>query len=126
MELFESAFGIALKEVYGRQWKERRQDGRVRRRARRVLSDVMMGWEGVRSALDWIRIELDEVAERIPSIMTDYGLSSYDAVHAATAFYVGTADFVTRDSKFALIPARLLNLYVDSRHLRPCRELRAR
>jgi hypothetical protein len=58
--------------------------------------------------------------------MRDYGLGSYDAVHAATAAFVEVPDFATLDAKFAALPPTHLTLYVNESRVPYCRGIRAR
>jgi predicted nucleic acid-binding protein len=57
--------------------------------------------------------------------MAGYGLSSYDAVHVATAFRVQAPRMVTLDTGFAPVPASHLELFVSARQVSRCRSLRA-
>ncbi len=92
IELREAVFQIALKERQAKEWRRFRHDGRARRRADRLLSQVDQAWEAILAAMAWARIEVHEVVQLIPEMMTRYGLSSYDAVHAATASFVRVRD----------------------------------
>jgi len=56
--------------------------------------------------------------------MTDYGLSSYDAVHAATAVAASSEAIVTLDTGFALLPSAELAIYTDRSRLAACRTKR--
>jgi len=58
--------------------------------------------------------------------MTDYGIASYDAAHAATAIAVGAKAIVTLDTGFALLPSTQLAVYTDRSRLASCRKKRAR
>ena len=58
--------------------------------------------------------------------MTDYGLASYDAVHAATAIAAGADAIVTLDTGFALLPARLMPIFTDRSRLAASRAKRPR
>ncbi len=56
--------------------------------------------------------------------MIDYGLASYDAVHAAAAIAAGAEAIVTTDTGFALLPANTLALYTDRSRVSSCRAKR--
>jgi hypothetical protein len=56
--------------------------------------------------------------------MTESGLASYDAVHAAAAIAAGADVIVTLDTGFALLPARQLTIYTDRSRLASCRAKR--
>jgi len=58
--------------------------------------------------------------------MTDHGLASYDAVHAATAIAAGSEAIVTTDTGFALLPSTELAIYADGSRLAACRAKRPR
>ncbi|MGH2951152.1 MAG: type II toxin-antitoxin system VapC family toxin [Solirubrobacterales bacterium] len=126
IELAEASFGIALKERWGRQWRRHRSDGRSRRKARRLLADVSSRYESLLSSVTHISIPLALVADAASGIMVDYGLASYDAVHAAGAIAAGAEAIVTTDTGFALLPAGLLLIYTDRSRLPACRAKRAR
>lgn len=125
VELAEAAFVLALKERYGaRAWRRQRYDGRARRRATRLLDEVLGAWSRLLEGLSWVVVELQEVSAAVPELMGQWGLSSYDAVHVATAVYVDVTDLATLDAGFSVVPADKLTLHVDSSRLRRCRELR--
>ena len=56
--------------------------------------------------------------------MTDYGLASYDSVHAASAIVTGAEAMITTDTGFALLPSSLLAIYTDRSRLASCRRKR--
>lgn len=122
LELAETAFKIALRERHA-DFKRARSDGRARRRAGRLMEEARRAWDEVLSAFPHARIEIEEVAEAVPALMTAHGLASYDAVHAATADRVGVRSIVTLDSGFALLPLRY-TLFTTSGRLRRFRALR--
>lgn len=125
LEVAEVAFKLAFVEKHGRRdWKRKRGDGRVRRRAGRLSDELRAAWAQLLTAVPHLMIELDEVADGVPTIMTKYGLESYDAAHAATATYVGAGGLVTTDSGFGRVPANVLPLYVDTGRVRTCRRHR--
>jgi predicted nucleic acid-binding protein len=126
VELAEASFAIALKQRWGRQWRTHRTDGRARRPARQLLGEVAARSELLLSSLDRISIPLGRVGPAAAALMTDYGLASYDAVHAATAVAAGAEAIVTLDTGFALLPARLLPIYTDRSRLASCRTKRPR
>ena len=69
-------------------------------------------------------IELEEVSGQVLSAMTQWGLASYDAAHAATAIYVQADAIVTTDAGFGSVPEAALCIYTDSSRLRRCRRRR--
>lgn len=122
-ELAEVAYQLALKERHPRNWKRFRHDGRARRRANRLLNDVLSSWAEVLTAFDHARFDLDDVIGRVPGLMAAHGLASYDAVHAATALEAGVTAIVTTDAGFASLPKRIV-LYVDASRVTACRRFR--
>ena len=126
IELYEATFQLALKERHPKDWKRFRHDGRARRRANRLLVDVSSAWRTVLEHFDYQRIELAEVGQLAPNLMTRYGLASYDAIHVATAIQSGARAVVTLDAGFASVPANELSLYVDRSRVATCRRRRAR
>jgi len=124
IELSEAAFAIALKERWGRDWRRHRSDGRTRRRGRRLLADVIARYELLFSSTTHVPVPLGRVARAAAVLMTDHGLASYDAVHAASAVAAGAEAMVTTDTGFALLPSRLLQIYTDRSRLAACRRKR--
>ncbi|MHB8658545.1 MAG: type II toxin-antitoxin system VapC family toxin [Solirubrobacteraceae bacterium] len=124
VELAEAVVQIVLKERWGRQWRQHRDDGRTRRRSRRPLSSTLRRYELILSSLPHISIPLGDVAEQAAELMVDYGLASYDAVHAATAIAAGAEAIVTIDTGFALLPSRMLAIYTDRSRVPSCRAKR--
>lgn len=127
LELLEATYKVALIERYGRGgWKRRRVDGRARRRADRLLRSVLGAWMQLLEALDHGVVEIHEVIDGVPDLMSRYALSSYDAVHAATVLYLGVPNLVALDVGFCALPAEQLILYTNADRVRPCRTFRAR
>jgi predicted nucleic acid-binding protein len=124
LELREVAFRIGLIERHGKRWSKYRHDGRARRHAAALLADVEQSWSRVLDATRWARIELHEVSDAVSPLMRAFGLSSYDAVHAATAIAADVSNLATLDTGFAAIPARQLQIHTDRGRARRCRELR--
>ncbi len=124
VELAEAAFAIALKQRWGRQWRAHRTDGRARRTARQLLAEVGRRSELLFSTIDRISIPVGRVTTAAATLMTDHGLASYDAVHAAAAIAAGADAIATLDTGFALLPARLLTIYTDRSRLASCRAKR--
>jgi predicted nucleic acid-binding protein len=123
-ELWEAAYKIALRERHpGSRAADVREDRRTLRRARTLQLEVANAWRDVLTALDWVVVELAEVESWLPRMMA-YGLSSYDAIHAATAAYADVRPFVTLDYHFALVPQSSLQLWVPANRVRPCRQRR--
>ena len=123
-ELWEATFQIALKERHPKDWRRYRSDGRARRRAERLLEQVETAWAAVLGTLDWVCIELDEVSDWVPDVMSSWGLASYDAVHAATVLFANAPALVTLDRHFGFVPEREFDLYVDAAAVRACRDRR--
>jgi predicted nucleic acid-binding protein len=125
MELAETAFRLALKERFGsRNWLHARRDGRARRRAGRLMGQVRQAWDEMLDAFAYVRVELDEVSDFAPALMQGYGLSSYDAVHVATALYSDVDCIVTLDVGFASVPATLLTIHTSMGRVASCRRRR--
>ncbi|MHB1538137.1 MAG: PIN domain-containing protein [Solirubrobacteraceae bacterium] len=102
VELAEAAFAIALKERWGSRWRRHRTDGRTRRRAARLLNDSISRYETLLLRVDHFLVPLGDTVSAARSLMTGYGLASYDAVHAASAIAAGAEAIVTIDTGFAL------------------------
>jgi predicted nucleic acid-binding protein len=126
VELYEVTYKLALKERYRNRWQDHRLDGRARRRANRLSQAMLHAWQELLGAMNYAVVELNEVTNQIPGIMGSYGLSSYDAIHAATAFYFGIDNMVSLDSGFSAVPASKLILYTNTARVGRCRRLRGR
>lgn len=126
VELAEAVFGIALKERWGSRWRGHRTDGRARRRAARLLNDAISRCETLLTSADHFSVPLADIASAARSLMTSYGLASYDAVHAASAIAADAKAIVTTDTGFALLPSSLLTVYTDRSRLASCRSKRPR
>lgn len=125
VELAEIAFKIAVREQHGSSsWPRLRTDGRVRRRAGRLTSELLESWAALLDTVPHLRVELDEVADLVVENMTSYGIASYDAAHAATATFVGAGCLVTNDAGFGHVDEKVLSLYVDASRVRSCRRHR--
>lgn len=125
LELWEATYRIALRELHPKKRsRDARADHHALRRARALREEVEAAWRKVLSAFDRVVVELAEVQQRVPSLM-GYGLTSYDAVHAATAGHANVWAFVTLDYHFAALPEADLQLWVPSSRVRPCRERRS-
>lgn len=125
IELAETAFKIAVKEQHGaRAWPAKRNDGRVRRRAGRLTKQLLTEWRELLTTTASACIELEEVSEEVPGLMTQYGLASMDAAHAATAIYVEADGLVTTDAGFGAVNENELVLYVDATRVRSARRRR--
>jgi hypothetical protein len=74
LELREAAFKLPLQERYPRDWRRRRHDGRLLRRARRIVDQTMAGWQELLRAYDHEVVELEVVANQFGSswIVTDW------------------------------------------------------
>jgi predicted nucleic acid-binding protein len=126
VELAEAVFAIALKERWGSRWRQHRTDGRARRRAARLLNDTIARYGTLLLSIDHFPVPLGDTASSARSLMTGYGLASYDAIHAASAVAAGAEAIVTLDTGFALLPASLLTIYTDRSRLASCRAKRPR
>jgi predicted nucleic acid-binding protein len=126
LELWEAAYRIALRERHSKKHPRNARSSRaVLRRANALRDDVDTAWHDLLSMLDWVvAINLAEIQERVPSLMR-HGLTSYDAVHAATAEHADVQPFVTLDFHFAAVPENQLQLWVPASRVRPCRERRS-
>lgn len=125
LELAETAFQLALKERHPKDWRRYRHDGRARPRAARLMSGAAQAWRAVTPHFDVRRVEVDEVIDRVPALMTAYGLASYDAVHAATALLPTSVGIVTTDVGFSALPSTTA-IFTDSGRITRCRQVRAR
>lgn len=124
IELAEVAFKLAVKERHGnRGWPSKRSDGRVRRRAGRIMKNFRASWADIVDTRPSLCIQVDEVAGDVPDAMHEWGLGSYDAVHAATAIYAATS-LVTLDAGFGAVPAPQLAVYTDRSRVSSCRRRR--
>ena len=125
LELAETIFQIALKERHPKDWKRYRSDGRARRRAKTLLSRTESAWQAVVAVIPTTVVDVDSAAPKVPALMGDYGLASYDALHLATAVQAGVTSIVTIDAGFAAAPASLADLYVDATRIGSCRKRRS-
>lgn len=125
VELLEVAFRAAIDERHGKhRWRKLRHDGRIRRRAGRVARQTLEAWNEVLSAFDHVVHDLEQVIHEVPAMMTDHGLSSYDAVHAVT----GSLDdavvaIATLDADFASLPEKV-GIYTTANRVRLMRRRR--
>jgi predicted nucleic acid-binding protein len=128
IELWEAVFNLALRERHPRKnIRHVRYDNRVRSRAARLLRQAQQAWQDdVLAPLAWSRIEIDEVAEDVPKLMQEYGLQSYDAVHAATLIDSEITNFITRDGGFAALPPTAATLHTTQARLAGTRGRRRR
>ncbi len=74
--------------------------------------------------VDHVSVPVGLIARDAALLMTDYGVASYDAVHAATAIAAGAEAIVTLDTGFGLLPQPLLTIYTDRSRLASCRRKR--
>lgn len=126
VELAEAVIAIALKERWGSRWRSHRTDGRARRRAARLMNDAVSRYETLLLSAYHLSVPVARAGSAARSLMTDYGLASYDAVHAASAIAAGAGAIVTLDTGFALLPTSLLSIYTDRSRLASCRSKRGR
>jgi predicted nucleic acid-binding protein len=114
VELYETLFNLALKERHGKRWASARYDGRVRRRAGRLLADGTRAWSELLDSWSWSVIELSEVSESVPELMRAYGFRSYDAVHAASLPASGLTHMATLDHGFAALPPSMVTVHTTA------------
>jgi predicted nucleic acid-binding protein len=126
LELAETAFAIAMKERWAGKWRAHRTDGRSRPRAGRLMHDTISRYEALLAPVDHIPVPLGDITSVATTFMTDYGLASYDAAHAASAIAAGAETIVPTDTGFALMPTPLLTVYTDRSRLASCRKKRPR
>jgi predicted nucleic acid-binding protein len=124
IELAEAAFAIALKERWAGQWRRHRTDGRARRRAARILADTLHSYDDMLGTVTHVSVRLERVVDTATTLMGEYGLASYDAVHAASAIGAGAEAIATTDTGFALLPSALLSIYTDGSRVASCRSKR--
>jgi predicted nucleic acid-binding protein len=86
----------------------------------RELGVTVVTSELVLSSLPHLSIPLGDVAGPAAVLMIDYGLASYDAVHAVSAVAAGAEAIVTTDTGFALLPTRMLAIYTDRSRVTAC------
>lgn len=124
VELAEVAFRAAIAEQHGRgRWRKLRHDGRVRRRADRLTRDSLQAWERTLEAFDYVVYGLDDVLADVPLLMGRHGLSSYDAVHAASGLLDPVEAVATLDTDFASLPDSI-DLYTAQARVRSMRRHR--
>jgi predicted nucleic acid-binding protein len=87
---------------------------------------VRSRYELLLAPADHVAVPIASIAEDASTLMTDYGLASYDAVHAASAIAAGAEAIATTDTGFALLPASLLRIYTDRSRVAACRRTRPR
>jgi len=127
IELWEATFNLALRERHPRKnLRQIRYDNRIRPRAARLLRQAHQAWQKTLATLTSSTIEVSEVAGAVPRLMQEYGLQSYDAVHAATLLATGITDLLTRDAGFATLPPRLATLHTTHARLAGTRARRRR
>jgi predicted nucleic acid-binding protein len=126
VELAEATFANAMKERWQGKWRGHRTDGRSRQRAGRLMNDTISLYNDLLSSVGHFPVPLADITPAAIALMTDHGLASYDAVHAAGAIAAGAKAIVTLDTGFALLPATQLAIYTDRSRLASCRKKRAR
>jgi predicted nucleic acid-binding protein len=126
VELAEATFANAMKERSAGKWRAHRGNGRSRLRAGRLMNDTISRYEALLAPVDHIPVPLGDITTVATTFMTDYGLASYDAAHAASAIAASAGTMVTLDTGFALLPASQLAIYTDRSRLASCRKKRSR
>ncbi|HKG04596.1 MAG TPA: type II toxin-antitoxin system VapC family toxin [Conexibacter sp.] len=118
LEMWEVVFNHALRRaVPRRDLRHRRFEHESRREAKAALNRAEQYWAELLGTLDWRCVEVDEVADAVPDLMRNYGLQSYDAVHAATLLASGISDLVSRDAGFAVLLPEDATLHTTRRRL---------
>ena len=128
LELAETAYKIAARESASRKNAgDARADGRVRRRAKGVLLRADAAWFAFLDTVAWQCIEVHTVPQRlVVEVMHEYGLRSYDALHAGAAHFAGCDAIATKDNQFADLPERTWpRLLVPDSSITACRRRRA-
>jgi predicted nucleic acid-binding protein len=127
LELAEVAFRSAIDEQHGRhRWRKLRHDGRIRRRADRLTRAALEAWRETLDAFTYVLFELEDVIADVPQMMANYGLSSYDAAHAASGLLGESVEAIaTLDADFAALPHDITLFTADAR-VRTMRQHRAR
>lgn len=124
-ELAEALFRVAILERFGRsRWPAARYDGRVRKRAGRLLDEGLRGWQEILTTVDAIAVEHVMAKDAVPSLMRQYGLGSYDAIHVESAIDLAVPHLATLDTGFACVPSARLALYTSRRKLPVMRQRR--
>jgi predicted nucleic acid-binding protein len=126
VELAEATLANALKERWAGKWRTHRTDGRSRRSGAQKLNRTIARYEALLSSVTYLPIPVRRVTPEARVLMIDYGLASYDAIHAASAIAAGAKAIVTLDTGFALLPASELTVYTDRSRLASCRKKRPR
>jgi predicted nucleic acid-binding protein len=90
------------------------------------LNRTLNRYDKMLGSLTQISIPLGDITAVATAFMTDYGIASYDAAHAASAIAAGAEAIVTVDTAFALLPSSLLMVYTDRSRLVSCRRKRPR
>ena len=103
LEMWEVVFNQALRNVPHRERRHRRFERESRRDAVTAMNRAERYWTELLGTLDWRCVEVEDVADAVPDLMRNYGLQSYDAVHAATLLASGVTDLVSRDAGFAVL-----------------------
>lgn len=124
LELIEAGYQVALRDQYGKRWKQARRDGRARRRASRIAEQALEAWSEL-ADLGFERVEVSRVAGVVPDLMHRYALGSYDAVHAATALEISADGLLALDMAFAGIPESRLIIHTVSAKAPRMRAVRA-
>lgn len=71
-------------------------------------------------------VPVSRVTADARTLMTDYSIASYDAIHAASAIAAGAETIITLDTGFALLPSTDLTVYTDRSRVASCRQKRPR
>jgi predicted nucleic acid-binding protein len=125
LELIEACYQVALRERWGKQWKQRRPDGRARSRAARLADSATSAWTEIVQIVNATRVEATVVSAAVPDLMRTCALGSYDAVHVATANHLGIETVLTLDTGFARVPPSRLTIHTAVTKLPRMRSLRS-
>jgi predicted nucleic acid-binding protein len=127
VELWEVVFNHALHlDGARKQARHRRFIADARAGAITALVDAERQWRELLTRFEWQCVELHEVADAVPDLMRNYGLQSYDAVHAATLLASGATDIVTRDTGFAALLPEDATVHTTTRRIAATRARRRR
>ena len=126
LELVEAGYQVALRQRYGKKWRQARSDGRARTRAAKLAEDALAAWHEVLGAFTATRVDAGDVADRVPALMRAHALGSYDAVHVATALGARVPTILALDTGFARVPQAELTIHTVTTKLPRMRALRKR
>ena len=127
IELVEAAYKLSMREHFGsvQRAASMRHDGRALRRANRMVDEIEAAWLASRAKFTFEIVEPHDVVA-VARPLLRRGLSSYDAIHAATAIWLGVPNIVTCDAGFGAVREQDLEILTHSSVVTRTRALRAR